>query len=139
MNVQPYLFFEGRCEEALEFYQRAIGAKVTFMMRNHESPEPHAPGALPAGAERKVLHAAFQVGDTTILASDGMCSGAPSFQGVSLALEVENAAAAERRFAALADGGTVRQPLITTFFSSKFGVVSDRFGVSWMIVVEQAA
>ena len=139
MNVQPYLFFEGRCEEALDFYKKTLGAEIIMAMRMNESPEPHPPGALPAGSEQKIMHASFRIGDTTLLASDGRCSGTADFQGFSLALEVANDAEAERVFTALADGGTVRQPLIQTFFSSRFGMVADRFGVPWMIVVEQAA
>lgn len=135
MQVQPYLFFDGRCEEAVEFYRRALGAEVTMLMRFRDSPEPHEHGMVPPGAENKVMHASFRIGNTTLLASDGRCLGRPSFQGVSLSLTVPNDKDAERLFASLADGGQVQQPLIKTFFSSRFGMVADRFGVSWMIVV----
>ena len=135
MQVQPYLFFDGRCEEALEFYGRALGAEMTMLMRFKDSPEPHAPGMVPPGAESKVMHASFRIGETTVMASDGRCLGKPSFQGFSLSLTVSDDAKAERAFAALGDGGQVQMPLTKTFFSSRFGMVADRFGVSWMILV----
>ena len=135
MQVQPYLFFDGRCEEALDFYRSALGAEVTSLHRFKDSPEPHAPGMIPSGAENKVMHASFRVGSTTVLASDGRCTGHPSFQGFSLSLTVPNDAEAERLFAALGQGGQVQMPLTKTFFSSRFGMVADRFGVSWMVYV----
>jgi PhnB protein len=135
MQVQPYLFFDGRCEEALEFYRSALGAEVTSLRRFKDSPEPHAPGMIPPGADNKVMHASFRVGGTTVLASDGRCTGHPSFQGFSLSLTVPNDAEAERLFAALGQGGQVQMPLTKTFFSSRFGMVADRFGVSWMVYV----
>jgi PhnB protein len=135
MQVQPYLFFDGRCEEALEFYRGALGAEVTMLLRMKDSPEPHEPGMLPPGAEDKVMHTSFRIGDTTLMASDGRCLGKPSFQGFSLSLSVPNEAEAERLFTALADGGQVQMPLAKTFFSPRFGMVADRFGVSWMIIV----
>ena len=135
MALQPYLFFEGRCEEAIEFYRRALGAKVEMMMRYKDGPEPPPPGMLPPGSESKVMHASFQIGDATILASDGHCSGKPQFAGFSLSLTVADEAQADRWFNALADGGEVRAPLTKTFFSPRFGMVADRFGVAWMIYV----
>jgi len=135
MLVQPYLFFDGRCEEAVEFYRSALGAEVTMLMRFKESPEPHNPEMCPLGADDKVMHASFRIGDTTVMASDGRCLGQPSFQGFALSLTVPNDAEADRRFAALADGGQVQMPLAKTFFSPRFGMVADRFGVSWMIIV----
>src|SRR4051794_16743963 len=139
MQVQPYLFFEGRCEEALEFYKRAVGAEVEMLMRYKDNPEPSQPGMLPPNASEKVMHAAFRIGATTLLASDGRCSGAPAFQGFGLALSGETDADAERLFNALADGGAIRQPLTTTFFSSRFGMVADRFGMLWMVLVAPRA
>ena len=136
MKVQPYLFFEGRCEEAVEFYRRALGADVKMMMRYKESPDAPPPGMVAPGSENKVMHASFQVGDTEVMASDGSCSGKPGFQGFSLSLNVANAAEADRLFAALADGGHVQMPLGKTFWSPRFGMVADRFGVGWMIGVE---
>jgi PhnB protein len=133
MNIQPYLFFDGRCEEALEFYQAKLGAKVEMLMRFKENPEP---AANPPGSAEKVMHCAFRIGDTQVLASDGNCSGKASFQGVSLALTTADVAEAERRFAALREGGQVQMPMAETFFSPAFGVVADRFGVSWMILAE---
>jgi PhnB protein len=132
MRVQPYLFFEGRCEEALEFYRRALGAEVEMLMRFKDSPDP---GSCAAGAEDKVMHASFRIGDSTLMASDGSCQGQPSFQGISLSLTAADDAEAERLFAALAEGGQVQVPLAKTFFSSRFGMVADRFGVPWMVVV----
>ena len=135
MKVEPYLFFEGRCDEAIEFYRRALGAEVTMLMRYKDSPEPPQPGMIPPGSENKVMHASLRVGDTTVMASDGRCSGKPGFQGLSLSITVSDAAAADRVFAALADGGQVRMPLTKTFFSPRFGMVADRFGVAWMVIV----
>jgi len=138
MQVQPYLFFDGRCEEAIEFYRRTLGAEVTMLMRFKDSPEPPTPGMVPPGAENKVMHASLRIGDTTVMASDGRCQGKPSFQGFSLSLSVPDDAEAERRFAVLADGGQVQMPLAKTFFASRFGMVADRFGVSWMIIAAPA-
>ena len=135
MQIQPYLFFDGRCEEAIEFYRKALGAEVSMLMRIKDSPEPPQPGMCPPGSENKVMHAAFRIGETTLMASDGRCSGKPVFQGFSLSLTVPNKAEAERLFAALGDGGQVQMPLAKTFFSPCFGMVADRFGVSWMIIV----
>ncbi len=135
MQVQPYLFFDGRCEEAVAFYRKALGAEVTMQMRFKDSPEPHAPGMIPPGAENKIMHMALRIGDTTILASDGRCLGRPSFQGFALSLTVANEAEAERLFGALAEGGQVQMPLAKTFFSPRFGMVADRFGVAWMVYV----
>jgi PhnB protein len=133
MQVQPYLFFDGRCEEAVEFYRSALGAEVTMLMRFKDSPEPLEPGMVPPGAGDKVMHVSFRIGETTVLASDGRCEGRPSFQGFSLSLTVPNEAEAERLFASLAEGGQVQMPLTKTFFSPRFGMVADRFGVSWML------
>ncbi len=135
MQVQAYLNFDGRCEEAIEFYRGALGAEVTMLTRFKDSPEPHAPGMVPPGAENKVMHASFRIGESTIMASDCHCGGKPGFQGFSLSLTVPNEAAAERLFAALGNGGQVKMPLAKTFFSPSFGVVNDRFGVTWMIYV----
>jgi len=135
MQVQSYLFFDGRCEEAIEFYKRALGAKVEMLMRFKDSPEPAQPGMVPPGAENKVMHSSFRIGDTAVMASDGRCMGKPTFQGFSLSITVPNEAEAKRLFAALGDGGQVQMPLAKTFFSPQFGMVADRFGVSWMVIV----
>lgn len=137
MQLQPYLFFDGRCEEAVEFYRNVLGAEVTMLMRFKDSPEPPQPGMVPPGAEDKVMHASFRLGDSTVMASDGRCQGQPSFQGFSLTLSVTSEAEAERLFAALGDGGQVQMPLTKTFFSQRFGMVADRFGVSWMVLVAE--
>lgn len=136
MQVQPYLFFDGRCEEAVEFYRTALGAQVDMLMRFKDSPEQN-PGMVPPGSENKVMHTAFRVGDTQVMASDGRCQGKPSFQGFALSLTAKTAADADRMFGALANGGQVQMPLTKTFFSPKFGMVADKFGVSWMVLVEQ--
>jgi PhnB protein len=134
MQVQPYLFFEGRTEEAIEFYKKALGAKSEMMMRFKDSPQPMGAGG-PQPPADKVMHASFRVGDTQVMASDGNASGRPSFQGFSLSVEARDEQHAKRMFDALAEGGKVQQPLIKTFFSPAFGMVADRFGVSWMVVV----
>jgi PhnB protein len=135
MTIQPYLFFDGRCEEAVEFYKTALGAEVTMLMRFKESPEPPPPGAVAPGSENKVMHAALRIGDSTLMASDGHAGGNPSFKGFSLSLTARDEADADRLFAALGKGGQVQMPLSKTFFSPRFGMVADRFGVSWMILV----
>ncbi len=135
MQVQPYLFFDGRCEEAIDFYRRVLAADKIEIMRFKDSPETAKSGMVPPGAEEKVMHASFRVGDSTILASDGRCLGRPTFQGFALSMTAPNDAEAERLFTALSDGGQVQMPLNKTFFSSRFGMVADRFGVGWMIYV----
>jgi PhnB protein len=135
MQVQAYLFFDGRCDEALEFYKKTLGAKIGMLMRFKECPVPDEHGMVPPGAGEKVMHASFTIGNTTVMASDGMCKGKPSFQGFSLSLDVPDTAEAERLFAALGEGGQVQMPLAKTFFSSRFGMVADRFGVSWKVHV----
>ena len=135
MHVQPSLCFDGRCEEAVAFSTKTLGAEVTMLLRFQDSPEPPQPGMVPPGAEHKVMHASFRIGETTVMASDGQCGGQPSFQGFALSLTVPDEAAAERLFAALADGGQVQMPLTTTFFAPRFGMVADRFGVSWRVTV----
>jgi PhnB protein len=134
MQIQPYLFLDGRCEEAIEFYRGAVGAEVTMLMRFKENPEATA-GCMPPGAEDKVMHASLRIGDATVLASDGRCTGQPSFQGFALSLTASDADEAERMFAALGNGGQVQMPMAKTFFSPRFGMVADRFGVSWMVYV----
>lgn len=132
--VTAYLFFNGRCEEALEFYKRTLGAQVEAMMRNSDSPEPPPPG-MNAPAD-KILHASFRIGDTVLLASDGMSEGQTDFRGFSLSITAEGEADAKRIFNALADGGQVQLPLGPTFWSPCFGMVADKFGLAWMVGVE---
>jgi len=134
-QIQPYLFFEGHCEEALAYYRRVLGAEVTALVRFKDSPEPPEPGLLPPDSGNKVMHAEFRVGGATVLASDGHSAGLPSFQGFALTLLVRTAAEAEKYFSGLAGGGEVRMPLAKTFFSERFGMVVDRFGVLWMVYV----
>jgi PhnB protein len=137
MQVQPYLFFDGRCEEAIEFYKRTLGAEVLMLMRFNEAPEPPPPGMVPPGSENKIMHARLRIGDSEVMASDGRSTGNPSFQGVSLSLSVASEAEADRLFNALGEGGQVQMPIAKTFFSPRFGMVADRFGVSWMIAAMQ--
>ena len=137
MPIEPYLFFNGRAEEAIAFYRKALGAEVVMMMRNKESPEPPPPGMLPPGSENKVMHATLRIRGATLMASDGNNSGEANFQGFSLSLGAKDDADAERLFGALSDGGQVRMPLSKTFFASRFGMVADRFGVPWMVITEQ--
>ena len=132
--IQPYLFFGGRCEEALEFYRSALGAQVSILMRYKDSPEPPVPGMLPPGFENKIMHATFHIGGTTLMASDG-CEEGAKFGGFNLSLAVPNEAEADRAFAALANGGQVKMPLAKTFWSPRFGMLTDRFGLDWMISV----
>jgi PhnB protein len=136
--IQPYLFFNGSCEEAVEFYRGALGAEVEMMMRFKDSPEPPQPGMVPPGFENKIMHTSFRVGETTIMASDGCGSEKTDFKGFSLSLSVPSEAEADRVFGALAKGGQVRMPLTKTFWSPRFGMVQDRFGVGWMITVTPA-
>jgi len=135
MQLQPYLFFNGRCEEAFEFYRSALGAEAVMMLRFKDSPEPPQPGMVPPGSENKIMHMQFRIGDQVVLASDGRCEGQPNFQGFSLALTVASEAEADKVFTALSDGGQIRMPLAKTFFSPRFGMIADRFGVAWMILV----
>lgn len=135
MNVQAYLMFNGRTEEAIDFYKKALSAEVTALMRFSEAPEPPPPGMIPEGWGDKIMHSSFKVGQAELMASDGCQSDGAAFKGVSLALSVASPEEAEATFAALADGGEVTMPLAATFFSPAFGTLTDRFGVSWMIVV----
>jgi PhnB protein len=134
MQVQPYLFFDGKCEEAIDFYKRVLGAKVAMLMRFKEAPPSDAQCGPQAPDPNKVMHATIQIGETTIMASDGMCGGKPSFQGFSLSVDAPNDAEAKRMFNALADGGQVQAPMDKTFFASSFGMVADKFGVGWMVI-----
>jgi PhnB protein len=134
MKVETYLFFNGRCEEALEFYKKALGAKIVNMMRFSDSPDQSqcAPGTLD-----KVMHSTFSIGDTQLMASDGDCKGDPKFQGMSLTIAVETPEEAEKLFNALGEGGQVQMPLMETFFATRWGMVADKFGVSWMVLSEK--
>ena len=131
MSVHPYLFLEGRAEEAIEFYKKALGAVVNTLVRIGDSPESGM--QLAPGNENKLLHADFRIGDSTIAVSDGFCSGQPKLEGVRLVLTCPDKADAEKKFAALAADGRVDQPLIATFFSAAFGMLADQFGVPWMV------
>ena len=134
MQVQPYLMFNGRTEEAINFYKSKLGAEVSAMMRFKDAPDQ---SMMPPGSGEKIMHSCFKIGDTQVMASDGECGGKTNFEGFSLALNAANAAEAERLFKGLSDGGKVTMPLTKTFFSPSFGMLHDRFGVSWMVVVPQ--
>src|SRR5262245_12000833 len=132
MLVQPYLSFDGRCEEAVEFYRSKLGARVVTLSRFKEAPDQ---SMMPPGTGEKIMHGELRLGDSVLLVSDGMCTGSPKFEGISLALTAKDIPEAERFFNALADGGQVQMPLTETFFSPRFGMLADRFGVKWMLVV----
>lgn len=132
--VQPYVFFDGKCKEAIEFYKSTLGAEVNMLMRYKDSPEPPPPGGGPLDPN-KVMHAQFQIGSTVIMVSDGCATGNPKFEGFALSLIVETEAEADKAFNALVNGGKVGMPLAKTFFSPKFGMVADKFGVMWMVLV----
>ena len=134
MKIEPYLFFNGHCEEALDFYKRVFGTEQTFLMRYKESPEA-PPMLLPPGWEEKVMHASLQIGETMLMASDGCTAEAPEFKGFSLSVAIPDVQIAERVFGALAEGGVVQMPLGKTFYALSFGMVTDRFGVGWMVIV----
>jgi len=133
--IEPYLFYNGRCEEALDFYKKALGAEVQMVMRYKESPEPPPPGMVPPGFENKIMHASFRVGKTTVMASDGCSADKPQFEGFSLSVSVATEAEADRVFNALASGGQVKMPLGKTFWSPRFGMLEDKFGIGWMVSV----
>lgn len=130
--IHPYLFFAGCCEEAIEFYKQAIGAEVQFLMRFKDSPEPAPKGTMPEGMENKVMHATLTVGGAILMVSDGMCTQ-PSFEGFRISLAFTTEARADEVFKALAEGGSVQMALGKTFWSPCFGMVTDRFGVGWMV------
>ncbi len=131
MQVEPYLNFDGRCEEALEFYKKALGAKVDMLMRFKDAPDQ---SMITPGNADKDMHTRIHIGNTTVLMSDGRCTGKTNFHGIALAISVKSEVEAEKTFAALAGGGQVQMPLGKTFFSPRFGMLADKFGVGWMIV-----
>ena len=135
MQIDPYVFFDGRCEEAIAFYKKALGAEVEMVMRYGESPEPCDPNMVPPGWENKVMHGSLKIGDSRLLVSDGNTQGVAKFDGFSLSITVPTVADAKRVFAALTDGGQVNMPLSETFWSPSFGMLADRFGVHWMVYV----
>jgi len=139
MQIQPYLFFNGRCEEALAFYKKALGAEVTMLMRFKDNPDPPPPGELPPGLDDKVMHAHMRIGGADVMASDGMGTRTADFGDVSLSITVASEAEVDRLFNALAEGGSVEMPVGKTFWSPRFGMVRDRFGVGWMVSVAEAA
>lgn len=135
MHVGNYLFFGGRCEEALEFYAKTLGAEIQMKMRHKESPEAPPPGMLAPGYENKIMHASFKIGETTLMASDGCGTEMTGFDGFSLSINAPSEAEAKKLFAALSDGGEVKMPLTKTFFSPCFGMLTDKFGLGWMVIV----
>jgi len=137
MDVQPYLYFHGRCDEALDFYEKAVGAKVLMRMRFKDSPVPAMPGMLAEGMAEKVMHAGIQIGESQICCSDGHHAGGPKFEGFSLSLTLDSQAAVDQAFAALSEGGQVTMPLDATFFAKRFGMLKDKFGVQWIVMTHQ--
>jgi PhnB protein len=134
MVVQPYLFFDGKCEEALEFYKKAVGANVTALMRFKDSPsQEHNP----PGSAEKVMHCNFSIGNSQIMASDGDCKDQMKSDGFALSITADNTDQAEKMFNGLKDGGHVTLPLTQTFFAKRFGMLKDKFGVHWMIMAEK--
>ena len=133
--VQPYLYFNGNCEQAVEFYRKALGAEVQMLMRFNESPVPHQPGMVPPGFEKKIMHTSFRVGQSVIMASDGCSADKAVFEGFSLSVAVSTEAEVDKIFNALAEGGQVKMPPMKTFWSPRFGMVTDKFGVGWMVSV----
>ena len=134
MNLQPYLFFDGKCDEALDFYKKAVGAEAKMLMRFNQAPDQ---SMISPGSENKVMHAQVQIGDTTVLMSDGRCTGNTNFQGFALTVTANTEGEADKVFNALADGGKVTMPMAKTFFSPRFGMLTDRFGVGWMVLAAQ--
>ena len=134
MNLQPYLFFEGRTEEAIDFYKKAVGAKIEMLMHWKDCPDKNA--CTPQNAD-KIMHAAVTIGDSRVLMSDGNCQGKPDFKGFSLTISAKSEAEADKFFDALSAGGEVRQPMVKTFFSPKVGMCADKFGVGWMVLVDR--
>ena len=134
MNLQPYLFFDGKCEEALDFYKKAVGAEPKMLMRFNQAPDQ---SMISPGSENKVMHAQVEIGDTTVLMSDGRCTGNTNFKGFALTIAVKNESEADKTFNALAAGGQVTMPMAKTFFSPRFGMLNDKFGVGWMVLVAQ--
>lgn len=132
--IQPYLFFGGRCEDAIDFYKKSVGAQVEMLMRYSESPQPMPPGSIPKGFENKVMHASLRIGDSIVMASDGNDEEA-GFSGFSLSLTCASAEEAQHAFRALSEGGGVGMPLAKTFWSPCFGMLTDRFGIGWMVTV----
>jgi PhnB protein len=128
------LFFDGRCEEAIDFYKKTLGAQVGMMMRFRESPEPPPPGTCAPGSDNKIMHASFTINGTMVMASDGRAEGKPEFKGFTLSIDAKDEADADRKFTALSAGGKVQMPLGETFFAKRFGMVADKFGVGWMII-----
>jgi len=135
MQVHSYLFFDGRCEEALTFYRESVGADVTMLMRFKDSPDPMPADKVPPGSDNKVMHASFNIGETMLMASDGFAKGETAFKGFSLSLTAADEAEARRLFTALSIGGEVHMPMGKTFWSPAFGMLVDRFGISWMVQV----
>jgi PhnB protein len=135
MQIQPYLSFEGRCEEALEFYRKALGAEVTQVMRLKEAPGACESGMVPPGSEHKIMHSCMKIGESIVMATDGRMQGPPKFEGITLSIQVKTEAEADKYFAGLVEGGEVTMPLAATFWSPKFGMLKDKFGVHWMVNV----
>lgn len=132
MQIQPYVFFDGRCEEALEFYQQSVGAEIGMLLRYRDNPDP---STNPPGAEDNIMHGEMRIGESTVLVSDGHCGGSPTFEGFALTLIAKSVEESERLYKALEEGGQVLVPLGKSFFSPSFGMLTDQFGVMWLVYV----
>jgi len=137
MEIQPYLFFDGKCDEAIEFYKKAVGAQVEMVVRYKDGPAEQK-NMIPPGGENKIMHGRLKIGDNVVFVSDGNSTGEPKFDGFALSLTIATEAEADRYFNALNEGGAVQLPLTKTFFSPRFGMLKDRFGVMWMVYVKPA-
>lgn len=133
MHIDAYLSFEGRAEEAINFYRKALGAEVVMLMRFKEAP-PEVTAQMAPGSADKIMHAALRIGDSMVMLSDGHCTGQNAFKGVSLSMTAKDEAEVQRRYAALAEGGQAQLPPHKTFFAHCFGMLADRFGVQWMVI-----
>jgi PhnB protein len=136
MQLSPHLNFNGNCETAFKFYEKCLGAKITFMMPYEGSP---LANEVPAEWRGKILHASLQVGDALILGADAPPGRYEKPQGFSVTLSPKDPAEAERIFVGLSESGTVTMPMQGTFWAARFGMLVDQFGIPWMINCQKAA
>jgi PhnB protein len=135
MQLNPHLNFNGDCEAAFKFYEKCLGAKITFMMPYEGSP---VAGEVAAAWRNKILHATLQVGDDVITGADAPPGRYEKPQGFSVTLGLKNPAEAERIFRALSESGSVTLPMQETFWAAQFGMLVDQFGIPWMINCQKA-
>ena len=132
MRVEPYLMMSGRCEEALEFYKQAVNAQVVMILRMKDAPDA-PPMPMPPNWGDKIMHCGFTIGQTLVMASDGMSEERVDFSGVTLSITADDETQARRMFDALSASGKVFMPMGKTFWSPCFGMCADKFGVNWML------